>query len=148
MTYKKIKSYQMSEDDLRQLWHDTYCQQPIITFDSLRVSFYPEMFDHAFFESEDRQAKDKSILSLNRCEKMLWIKDVLQDPDAILKQGWDNTTKSHDPDRRVAVVKGNYIVIIKIYSSGKARFISAFQLDSDDALERLLSGPDWKKNER
>jgi len=42
------------------------------------------MFDHAFFESANRKAKDKSVLSLNRCEKMMWVKDTLNDSLAIL----------------------------------------------------------------
>jgi len=52
------------------------------------------MFDHAFYESVNRKAKDKSELSLNRCEKMFWIKDALNDPDAILKKGWDAKIKA------------------------------------------------------
>ena len=47
------------------------------------------MFDHAFFESADRVEKDKSVLSLNRLEKIHWIKETLNDKDAILKKGWD-----------------------------------------------------------
>ncbi|MGB4848038.1 MAG: hypothetical protein WBP41_08985 [Saprospiraceae bacterium] len=143
MAYKKIKSYKLSEDQLREIWDENYCKHRIITFDGIEVSFYPEMFDHAFFESAAHKSKDKSILSHNRCEKMLWIKDVLEDPEAILKQGWDNELKSHDSSRRVAVVKGNYIVIIKIYRQGRARFITAFEMFDDGNLEKLLAGPDW-----
>jgi len=67
---------------------EAYCDpaSPIFTFDGIRVQFFPEMFDHAFYESVNRKAKDKSELSLNRCEKMFWIKDALNDPDAILKR--------------------------------------------------------------
>ncbi len=88
MLYKKIKSHSMPEAVLRQLWADTYCDPaaPIFTFDKIRVQFFPEMFNHAFYESIDRRAKDKSELSLNRCEKMLWVKDALEDADAILKK--------------------------------------------------------------
>lgn len=143
MAYKKIKSYQMTEAELRQLWSDTYCNDPIITYDGIEVKFYSNMFNHAFFESYNRKEKDKSILSLNRCEKMFWIKDTLEDSSAILKQGWINKTKTYDNNRRVALVKGNYVVIILIYSVKKARFISAFEINNVNNLKLFLGGPDW-----
>ncbi len=145
MAYKKIKSYSMSEAELRQLWADTYCDpaSPIITFDGIQVQFFPEMFDHAFYESVDRLAKDKSELSLNRCEKMLWIKDALQDTEATLKKGWDSKTKSYDGSRRVALVKGNYVVILLLFLQKRARFITAYQIDNEENLAKLLAGPDW-----
>lgn len=143
MEYKKIKSYNYTEAELRQLWSYTYCVAPITTFDGIEVKFYSNMFDHAFYESADHKAKDKSVLSLNRCEKMLWIKETLQDPSALLKKGWDNKTKSYDDTRRVAMVKGNYVVIILIYADKKARFITAFQIDDDENLELFKNGPDW-----
>jgi len=143
MAYKKIKSYKMTEAELRQLWSDTYCNDPIITYDGIEVKFYSNMFNHAFFESYNRKEKDKSILSLNRCEKMFWIKDTLEDSSAILKQGWINKTKTYDNNRRVALVKGNYVVIILIYSVKKARFISAFEINNVNNLKLFLGGPDW-----
>lgn len=144
MEYRKIKAYKLTEPELRQLWSETYCIAPIITFDGIEVRFYTNMFDHAFYESAEHKAKDKSILSLNRCEKMLWIKDTLLDPDALLKQGWDTKTKSYDDTRRVALVKNNYVVIILIYAYKKARFITAFQIDDDENLEKFKNGPEWK----
>jgi len=143
MAYKKIKSYQMSEAELRQLWSDTYCNSPITTFDGIKVKFYSKMFEHAFFESYNRIEKDKSILSLNRCEKMLWIKDTLEDSTAVLKKGWIKKTKTYDNNRRVALVKENYVVIILIYAVKQARFISAYEINDDDNLKLFLEGPDW-----
>lgn len=143
MSYKKIKSYNMTEGELRKLWQQTYCNAPIHTFDGIEVRFFSEMFDHAFFESDNRKAKDKSILSLNRCEKMLWIKDILEDNSAMLKQGWINQTKSYDNNRRVALIKGNYVVVINIFKQGRARFITAFQIDDSKTLEMFKNGPDW-----
>lgn len=146
MPYQKIKSHKMSEAELRQLWALTYCtpSNPILTFDGIRVQFFSDMFNHAFYESSNRKAKDKSILSLNRCEKMFWIKDALADPAAILKKGWDSKTKSYDNSRRVTVVKGNYVVVLIIISDALARFVTAYQIDDDENLQKLLAGPDWK----
>ena len=145
MEYKKIKAHKMSEGELRQLWKDEYCNpsNPIYTLDNILVKFYPEMFDHAFYESDNWKAKDKSLLSLNRCEKMLWIKDALQDPDAILKKGWDRKTKSYRDDRRTAIVKDNYIVIILIFKPQKARFVTAFEFTSEEGLKQVFNSPDW-----
>src|SRR5665213_3281409 len=96
MAYRKIKSYELSEAEMRNIWNDEYCKQNIFTFDAILVKFYSEMFDHCFYESANRQAKDKSVLSLNRLEKIYWIKDTLQDPEAFLKQGWDYKNKVYD----------------------------------------------------
>ncbi len=145
MAYKKIKSYLFTEIQLRQIWIEEYCIVDIFTFDSIQVKFYSEMFEHCFYESANRKAKDKSILSYNRLEKIYWIKDTLQDPTAILKQGWDKKNKKYDNQRRVAMVRGNYVVVISIYALGKARFITAFQIDNDNNLEDFMSGPDWAK---
>ena len=142
--YKKIKSYNMTEEELREIWRIEYCESEIRTFDNILVQFYAKMFDHCFFESADRRAKDKSLLSLNRLEKIYWIKDALQDPDAVLKVGWDNKKKSYDNQRRVALVKGNYVVIIVIFKPQKARFITAYEVSDDDNLAKIKGGPDFK----
>lgn len=144
MRYRKIKPYNMTEDELREIWRIEYCECLIKTFDDIVVQFFASMFDHCFFESANRRAKDKSLLSLNRLEKIYWIKDALQDPDAILKVGWDNTKKSYDGKRRVALVKGNYVVVILIFTSKKARFITAYEVDNDDNLQKIMDGPNFK----
>ena len=90
MSYRKIKPQNYSEEELRNLWDKEYCRTEIKTFDGLLVQFYSSMFDHCFYESENRKVKDKSILSYNRLEKLYWIKETLQDVDATLKVGWDS----------------------------------------------------------
>lgn len=145
MGYKRIQAQKMSEDELRDLWKITYCDSddPIHTFDGVLVKFNVYMFDHAFYESENWEAKDKSILSLNRCSKMLWIKDVLQDETAILKAGWNNKSKSYDDGRRVALVKGNYVVIIRFVDKRIAVFVTAFEFLNGYSLNKFLRSPDW-----
>lgn len=143
MAYKKIKAYNFSEQELRKLWSDVYCEKPIITFDNIEVRFYSNMFNHCFFESDNRKKKDKSILSYNRLEKIYWIKDALEDPDTIRKQGWDSKEKKYDRGRRVTLVKGNFIVVIIIYSVRKARFITAYEVNDNENLEKIKNSPDW-----
>lgn len=148
MAYKKIKPQNFTEEELREIWNKVYCKASIITFDGILVQFYSSMFDHCFFESENRKTKDKSILSYNRLEKIYWIKDTLQDADATLKIGWDGKNKTYDESRRVALVKGNYVVVIILFSTTKARFVTAYEITDDENLEKIMQSPDFehKKN--
>ena len=143
MEYRKIKSYQLSEADMRKMWSDEYCLAEIETFDSIMVKCYTDMFDHIFYESFNRIKKDKSILSLNRLEKMLWIKDVLQDRNAILKKGWNSKDKEYYKDRRVAIVKGIYVVINRFTWKLKAKLVTAYEKED---IENILSSPDFEEN--
>ncbi len=144
MSYKKIKPHKMTEDDLREIWRIEYCEQQIKTFDDILVQFYSSMFDHCFFESANRHTKDKSLLSFNRLKKIYWIKEALQDPDAKLKIGWDSKSKAYNDKRRVALVKGNYIVVIVIFALKRARFITAYEVNDDGNLQKIMDGPDFK----
>jgi hypothetical protein len=150
MAYKKLKPHTMAEAtrerDLRLLWKDVYCDitKPIYTFDGILVKFYEDMFDHCFYESAKNKAKDKSILSLNRLEKLFWIKDTLEDTTSLLKQGWDSEKKAYIADRRVTLVKGNYIVIISINKlRTQARFITAYEIQNQDKITQIQNSPNW-----
>lgn len=145
MVYKKIKSYNLSGEELRKIWRDEYCKKDIYTFDKVRVLFFEDMFDHVFYESANRKAKDKSILSLNRLEKIFWIKDTLEDPDAILKKGWDSKRKEYFENRRVAIVKDNFVVIIVFTGLLKANFVTAYEKNN---IKNIMDAPDFEKNEK
>jgi hypothetical protein len=143
MAYKKIKSYQLTEVEMRKIWDYEYCREEIETFDGVMVKFYADMFDHVFYESHNRIEKDKSILSLNRLEKMLWIKEVLQDSSAILKKGWNAKDKEYYKDRRVAIIKGNYVVIIRFTGKLKAKLVTAYEKED---ITNILKSPDFEKS--
>ncbi len=152
MAYKKLKPHKMDEatreSHFRHIWRKIYCDKtkPITTHDGIVVSFYEDMFDHCFFESADWKEKDKSILSLNRLEKMLWIKDTLEDNTALMKQGWDKKKKKYVNNRRVNFVKDGYIVVISINKAlTKARFITAFEFQNDENKQEVMNSPDWIK---
>lgn len=142
MAYKRIRPQNFKEEELREIWRREYCLSTITTLDDVVVRFYEDMFDHIFFESANRVAKDKSILSLNRLEKIYWIKEALQDPDAIHKQGWDTQNKCYFDDRRVAIVKGNYVVIIRFTGKLKAKLVTAYEKDD---ISNILASPDFVK---
>ena len=140
MEYKKIKPYTLSEVELREIWSIEYCREDIITFDEVHVRCYEDMFDHIFYESAKRKEKDKSILFYNRLEKIYWIKDALRDPDAILKIGWNNKLKEYYKNRRVAVVKGNYVVVIRFVEYRKAKLVTAYEKDD---ISNILESKDF-----
>jgi hypothetical protein len=77
---------------------------------------------------------------------MLWIKAALEDPKAELYFGWDNKKKKHDFEKRVALVKGNYVVIINLKKDySKGFFITAFVADSGRTLGMIKRNPKWSK---
>lgn len=143
MEYKKLKAHLIPVEEFKEIWKTEYCAAPISTFDGVMVHFYENMFKHVFFESADRIQGDKSILSLNRLEKILWIKAALQDPEAILKTGWDKSTKSYFNNRRISIVKGNYVVVIMFTGFLKAKLITAFE-KSD--ITNIINSPDFDRN--
>ncbi|WP_299430298.1 hypothetical protein [uncultured Maribacter sp.] len=150
MAYKKLKPHKMDEAtreiQLRQIWKEEYCDKtkPISTHDGIVVSFYEDMFDHCFFESFNKKEADKSILSLNRLEKMMWVKDTLEDATALMKQGWDKQKKRYDNNKRVNFVKDGYIVVISPNRARtKARFITAYEFQDDENKEKVKNSPDW-----
>src|SRR3990170_1828658 len=55
---------------------------PLLTFDGIKVNFFPEQFNHAFFRDSSRTAKDKARFDWQRAERIEWIKEVLADPRA------------------------------------------------------------------
>lgn len=144
--YQKIVVCNFTEEELREIWRDTYCHKVIKTHDGIRVHFYESNFDHAFYESSKRnqsrnKKKSKDILSSERLSRILWIKDVLEDPTATMYVGFDNKTKRYDRTKRVAVVKGNYVVVIQIYAEGKANFITAYV--ANNSIDKIEQGPRW-----
>jgi hypothetical protein len=134
-----------TEGEYQKHFEREYCStpDPILTFDGIKVDFYPGQFKHAFFKSSSRKAQDKTNFCRTRAERMNWIKFALQNPKADLRVGYDKRTKSSAPHRRVAVVEGNYVVVIQLKSSKKAFFITAFSADSS-TLAKIKQNPRWK----
>ena len=84
-------------------------------------------------------------MSYARLEKMLWIKDVLADASAKMYVGWDKTTKSYNTNKRVSIVKGDYVVVIGIIKDTEAKFITAYNADSPHTKAQIIKSPEWKK---
>lgn len=147
MAYPALVHYG-SVNEYRNHFTKIYCAGSITTFDGIAVRFRRRDFDHAFYESV--HAKDDTF-SDKRAERIDWIKCALQDPDSECYIGWDNKKKRYLPERRVAIVVGNYVVIISIYADGrKADFVTAYLADSRDkngrlaTIAKIKASPKWK----
>lgn len=122
-----------------------YCNQEIYTHDKLRVKFYPDQFEHAFYESENRKKRDKSIFSYERAKRMPWIRSVLEDKEAQMYIGWDRDKKKYNEDRRISIITPeNYVVVLNIIAEDKAKFITAYVASKTNA-QKIRSAPKWKK---
>ena len=76
---------------------------------------------------------------------MNWIKAALQDKNSELYKGWDKQQKRYDGNRRVAIVMGNYVVVIALIGDSKANFVTAYVADTSRTLEKIKGGPKWQK---
>jgi hypothetical protein len=131
-----------TEQEYRTHFERVYCRGTLACFVGISVRFEKNDFDHCFFESSNRDgAKDR--FSQPRAERMEWIKAALQDGRADLFVGWDSKRRRYDYGRRVALVMGNYVVIIRMTGCKKARFVTAFVADSQRTLDRIKKSPRW-----
>jgi len=128
-----------SEVGYRRHFEREYCAGPIETFDGVAVRFKKADFDHAFFESVT--TKDDTF-SPARAERIDWIKWALQNPRAELYVGWDNKKKRVNRRSRVAIVNGDYVVIIRFTGPSMAAFVTAFVAGSR-ALTNIRLGEQW-----
>lgn len=142
MAYPLLDLRRMSEAALRELWRREYCALPVYTYDGIRIKFFEEQFDHAFYESAHHKHKDKSVLSFSRLEKMLWIKEILADPCLPLVQGWNAKGKCYQTQRRVAIAPEDYVVIIWLKNNQEGKFITAYQATT--SIGKIRKSPLWK----
>ena len=138
MSYPPLVRYG-SEDDYRAHYEKVYCGGPIVTFDGIKVRFRKNRFKHSF--SETVVAEDDTF-SMKRAERIDWIRAALQDSSAELHQGWDKDRKRVDPSRRVAVVQGNYVVVIQMTGGRKADFITAYVAGAS-TIAKVRGMPEW-----
>lgn len=134
-----------TEVEYRQFFNEEYCSKVILTHDGIEVKFRPEHFDHAFFKNASRHARDKSIFSRERAERITWIKQALLDKSLTLYAGWDSRKKRYDHTRRVCLVTPNgYVVVLRITSKSTAVFNTAYLIDDPDVESKIKGSPIWK----
>ena len=147
MSYPSLLNLQ-NQVDYQKYWINNYCKKGIQTFDGIVVRFRQKDFEHAFFESV--RSKDDTF-SWKRAERMDWIATTLRDPSSELFIGWDNQKKRYDNHRRVAIVMGNYVVVISISKKKpkQASFVTAFVADTPprpgrpSTIDMIKKRPKW-----
>jgi len=141
LAYPPLMQYE-TVDEYRAHYERAYCRKPILTFDGIAVRFRKNQFGHCFYESTRRnQIKDE--FSIQRAERIDWIKAALQDPDAELYVGWDRIRKRYDRNHRVTLVVGNYVVVIRLSGTKKAQFVTSYVADSASILQKIKGNPKW-----
>lgn len=138
--------YYATVAEYKRHYEKHYCQEKILTFDSVRVYFRSSKFGHVFYESSARDGK-KDQFSKTRAERIAWIRATLENPKAELYQGWNKDDKVYDISRRVSVVYEDFVVVIRINkfdTNGKpttADFVTAYV--ADNSIDRIRSSPKW-----
>lgn len=128
--------------EYRTHYENVYCRSTVTTFDGICVRFRRDRFEHCFYESTQRnQVKD--LFSKQRAERIDWIKAALQDPHAELYIGWDGKKKRIDRNHRVALVVGDYVVVIRLRGNKTAHFVTAYVADSLATLAKIKRSPKW-----
>lgn len=134
-----------TEAEYKQYFVDNYCvKSPLLTWDGLPVEFYPDMFEHAFYKRTAKAWKaKKDCVDFERCKRMPWINEVLQDSTIIPRQGYDKARGKNDNSRRIALVsREKYVVVIR--STGRTwRFVTAYIIDNIDTYNKLMAAPKW-----
>ncbi|MFH1968769.1 MAG: hypothetical protein ABIJ53_00455 [Verrucomicrobiota bacterium] len=131
-----------TEAEYRAHYERVYCRGAVSTFDGIAVRFRKNRFAHCFYESTLRnQVKD--AFSAQRAERIDWIKAALQDPNADLHVGWDGKKKRYDRSHRVALVVGDYVVVIRMSGNQTAQFVTAYVADSPSTLAKIKGSPKW-----
>lgn len=133
-----------TETEYRQHYERCYCQAKLHTFDGMRVFFAKQQFEDAFFESRDRRARDKSQFSRDRAERIDWIAAAIAAPAAELYAGWDRDRKRYDRERRITLVWGDYVVVLKMNLKKKTAFFITAYVAEAGTVSKIRSGPRWE----
>ena len=134
-----------TEQEYKEHFERVYCVKTVQTFDGYQVRIFPDHFKHCMYESKNRQARDKSIFSSQRAQRIDWIKETLGDSGAQLYQGWDRDKRRIDPNTRVANAYDDYVVVIRFNKTRGGTWIADFKTAyvADSNISRIRSAPVW-----
>ena len=131
-----------SPKEYKKYYVKKYCKNELQTFDGIKVKFYEDQFEHAFYESSNKRKRNKDIFSVDRAKRIDWIEFVLKNPKAELHLGWDRDKKIFNKDRRVAIISPeDYVVIIRINENNTAKFITAYY--ANNSAKEIRKMPRW-----
>lgn len=145
MSFPPFVLYKTAQE-YREHYETVYCRGAVVTFDGIRVYCRKVLFDHAFFESS-RRDKNKDMFSTERARRINWIRATLQNPRAELYCGWDKNKKRYDPNWRVSVVYGNYVVVIQLGWNRRGQLKGELKTAylADNSFGKIKKSPKWHK---
>ena len=114
-----------------------------MTHDGINVRFRKDEFAHIVQESSKRDG-EKDTFSIQRAERLSWIKIALQDPKLKFIAGWDRNKKKYDHGSRVTVMIDDFVVVIRLKSATEASFVTCYVADSIRTKDKLRTAPEWQ----
>lgn len=131
----------------RQYFTDTYARSAVQTHHGIRVHFKAQDFEHAFYESSQRNGV-KDQFSQDRSQRMDWIMHTLTDPNADWYQGWIKAKRIYDASRAVAVASGDFVVVLRFRARKDgaivANFVTCYY--ADNSIGKIRKSPLWDLN--
>jgi len=117
------------------------CGLPVVTYDGIRIRFYANQFDHAFYTSSTPKS-GKDTFNLDRAQRMDWIRVVATDPGM---EVYRRVMPGGKVRRIMLEPRKQYVVVCEILSSDptQAVFITAYSVTSKSALAKMRSNPRW-----
>lgn len=113
-----------------------------MTHNNIEVLFHKDMFDHAFFKNRNRYNRDKSLFCQERAKRIKWIEKALMDSSLIVYEGWNNSRKRYENNKRTTMVTPDgYVVVIQMTGQMKARFVTAFIPDNQVVIDKIKGSP-------
>jgi hypothetical protein len=131
------------EHSYRERFNEEYVNySPLVMHDGMRVMFYPEMFDHAFFQDTDRGGRRiPPVFSLERAERLLWIQGCLTDPSL---PSYRRVMANGEVRRLILVESEQYLVVLRGVRGLTARFLTAYVADASGTVAKIKANPIWQ----
>lgn len=133
--------------EYRRHYEARYQRGHIVTSDGIRVYFQAQKFGHAFYENSQRRDGPKDEFSLERAQRMDWIKSTLENPNAEFLVGWNKKEKCYDETRRVNVVFEDFVVVIELSLNRegqlKGNFVTCYV--ADKSIQKIRESPKWDR---
>ncbi len=84
-----------------------------------------------FYPEEQADTDTKRQPDLRRCERLPWVKSLIEHPSALEVLTWDYEEGDRTIKTYIWIKDHDFVVIMKKYSGGKRRLITAFYVDME-----------------